>query len=54
MKNEKIKKEKQDGFFKEILSELGGYILLEIVWSTIWKILLFIPRIVIRLIKNIW
>ncbi len=52
MKNKK--KEKQDGFFKEILSELGGYILLEIVWNVIWNILLFIPRMVIRLIKSIW
>ena len=50
MKNKKREKEKQDGFFTEILSKLGGYILLEIIWN----ILLFIPRMVIRLMKNIW
>lgn len=56
MKNKKRKNEKQDSFFKEmkeILSELGVYILLEIVWSIIWKILLFIPRMMIRLLKDI-
>ena len=50
MKNKKREKEKQDSFFREFLSELGGNILLEIVWN----ILLFIPRMMIRLIKNIW
>lgn len=50
MKNKKREKEKQDGFLTEILSKLGGYILLEIIWN----IFLFIPRMVIRLMKNIW
>jgi hypothetical protein len=54
MKNKKREKEKQDGFLKEILSKLGGYILLEIIWNIFWNALLFIPRMVIRLIKNIW
>ncbi|MGA3677154.1 hypothetical protein [Lysinibacillus agricola] len=54
MKNKKREKEKQDGFLTEILSKLGGYILLEIIWNIIWNILLFIPRMVIRLMKNIW
>ena len=50
MKNKKTKKEKQDGFFKEVLSELSGSILFEVVWN----ILMFIPRMMIRLIKDIW
>ncbi len=49
MKKEKRKKAKQDGFFKEMLDELISSILFEIVWN----ILMFIPRMMIRLIKNI-
>ena len=50
MKNKKTKKEKQDGFFKEVLGELSVSILFEVVWN----ILMFIPRMIIRLIKDIW
>lgn len=50
MKNKKTKKEKQDSFFKEMLGEFSVSILLEVVWN----ILMFIPRMVIRLIKGIW
>ncbi|MCD1163869.1 hypothetical protein [Peribacillus frigoritolerans] len=50
MKNKKRKKERQNGFFKEILIELRGSILFEVAWN----ILMFIPRMMIRLIKNIW
>jgi hypothetical protein len=50
MKNKKRKKERKDGFFKEILSEIMDSILIEVVWN----ILMFIPRMLIRLIKNIW
>ncbi|WP_318508746.1 hypothetical protein [Bacillus sp. T3] len=46
----KEKKEKQDGIFKEMLDEIGGSILFEIVWN----ILMFIPRMIIRLITSIW
>ncbi|MEC2076329.1 hypothetical protein [Metabacillus fastidiosus] len=50
MKNIKIKKERQNGFLKEILIELRDSILFEVAWN----ILMFIPRMMIRLIKNIW
>ena len=50
MKNKKTKKERQDGFFKDFLGELTSYILFEVAWN----ILMFIPKIIIRLIKNIW
>ncbi|MDR7235890.1 hypothetical protein J2Y02_000495 [Neobacillus drentensis] len=50
MKNEKRKKERQDGFFKDILIEIRESILLEVAWN----ILMSIPRMMIRLIKNIW
>lgn len=50
MKNKKRKKERQDGFFKEILTEIMDSILIEVVWN----ILMFLPRMLIRLIKNIW
>ncbi|MGN7396799.1 hypothetical protein [Peribacillus frigoritolerans] len=50
MKNKKIKKERQNGFFKEILIELRDSILFEVAWH----ILMFIPRMMILLIKNIW
>ncbi len=47
----KIRKENgQGGIFKDILIEIRDSILFEIVWN----ILIFIPRIVIRLIKNIF
>lgn len=46
-----MKKEKsQEGFFKNILNEIQNSILFELIWS----ILLFIPRMLIRLIKNIY
>lgn len=48
---EEMKKEKsQEGFFKNILNEIRNSILFELIWS----ILLFIPRMIIRLIKNIY
>jgi len=46
----KEKKEKQDGFFKEILGEIGGSIILGVVWN----IIMFIPRMLVRLISSIW
>nr|WP_156732636.1 hypothetical protein [Solibacillus silvestris] len=49
MKNKKTKKERQDSFFKELLGELTRSILFEVAWN----ILMFIPRMIIRLIKNI-
>ncbi|MEK4715148.1 MULTISPECIES: hypothetical protein [Sporosarcina] len=46
-----MKKEKsQEGFLKNILNEIQNSILFELIWS----ILLFIPRMIIRLIKNIY
>ena len=51
MKNKKTKKERQDGgFFKDLLGELTSSILFEVTWN----ILMFIPKMIIRLIKNIW
>jgi len=46
----KKKKEKQDGFFKETLGEIGGSIIFEVVWN----IIMFIPRVIIRLISSLW
>ncbi|MFB7642464.1 hypothetical protein [Peribacillus butanolivorans] len=46
MKNKKIKKERQNSFFKESLIEL--------LFEVAWNILMFIPRMMIRLIKDIW
>ena len=46
MKNKKRKKEGENGFFKEILMEL--------LFEVAWKILMFIPRMMIRLLKDIW
>lgn len=50
MKKKTRKKEKRDSFWKELFGELGVNILLEIIWN----IILFIPKMLIRLIKNIW
>ena len=49
MKKEKGNKS-QESFLKNVLIEIQGSILFELIWS----ILLFIPRIIIRLIKNIF
>lgn len=49
MKNKKTKKEKHDGLFKELLGDLTSSILFEVAWN----ILMFIPKMIIRLIKNI-
>ncbi|WP_156324397.1 hypothetical protein [Bacillus sp. FJAT-27251] len=50
MKNRKSKKDRKNGFFKEILIECRDSILFEAAWN----ILLFMPRIMIRFIKNLW
>jgi len=42
----KNKKRNRDGFFKDTLIELIG--------EVVWNILMFIPRLIIRLISNIW
>ncbi|MBK5459026.1 MULTISPECIES: hypothetical protein [unclassified Peribacillus] len=46
MKNKKRKKVRQNGYFKEGLIEL--------LFEVAWNILMFIPRMMIRLIKDIW
>ncbi|MFB5089619.1 hypothetical protein PGC35_20955 [Psychrobacillus sp. PGGUH221] len=46
----KKKKKSRMGFFKEILGEIGGSIIFEVVWN----IIMFIPRMLIRLISSIW
>jgi hypothetical protein len=50
MKIRKEKKNGQGGIFKDILMEIRDSILFELVWN----ILMFIPRMMIRLIKNIF
>lgn len=50
MKNKITKRERHDGPFKELLGDLISSILFEIVLN----ILLFIPKMIIRSIKNIW
>ncbi|MET3321526.1 UNVERIFIED_ORG: hypothetical protein ABIC97_004629 [Peribacillus simplex] len=50
MKIKKEKKNGQCGIFKDILIEIRDSILFELVWN----ILMFIPRMMIRLIKNIF
>lgn len=45
----KTKKQRQEGFFKDLLRELTSSILFEVVGN----ILMFIPKMIIRLIKNI-
>ncbi|MDQ0342631.1 hypothetical protein J2S14_001443 [Lederbergia wuyishanensis] len=42
----KNKKRNRDGFFKDTLFES--------ISEVVWNILMFIPRMIIRLIANIW
>ncbi len=49
-KEKKEEKEKQTGFFKEILNEIRDTIIFEVALN----ILMFIPKVMIRVIKNIW
>lgn len=46
----KNNRKKRNGFFKDILIELRDSILFEVTWN----VLMFIPRMMIRVIKNIW
>jgi hypothetical protein len=46
----KEKNEKKDGIFKEMLDEIGGSIIFEVFWN----IIMFIQRMIIRLITSIW
>lgn len=50
MKIWKEEKNGQSGNFKDILIEIRDSILFDLVWN----ILMFIPRMMIRLIKNIF
>ena len=50
MKNIKAKKKRDKGFFKEILREIADSLLFEIIWN----IIMYIPKIILRVIKNIW
>lgn len=43
-------KDRKGGFLKDILIEIRDSILFELVWN----ILIFIPRMIVRLIKNIF
>ncbi|QOR64807.1 hypothetical protein IM538_13170 [Cytobacillus suaedae] len=46
----KQKKKRIVGFLKDILDEIVG----SIIFAVAWKIIMFIPRMIIRLISNIW
>lgn len=46
MKIKKMKKERSTGFFKDTI--------LEFLFEIAWNIVMFIPRIMIRFIKDIW
>ena len=50
IRKEKEKKNDKGGIFKDILIEIRDSILFEIVWN----IIMLIPRMVFRLIKNIF
>ncbi|MFJ8265671.1 hypothetical protein [Peribacillus asahii] len=54
MKIRKKKKNGQGGIFKDILIEIRDSILDSILIELVWNILMFIPRMMIRLIKNIF
>ncbi|MGE7771204.1 hypothetical protein ACQKMK_11775 [Viridibacillus arvi] len=43
-------KKKRKAGWEEILGEIGGSIIFEVVWN----IIIFIPRMIIRLISSIW
>lgn len=46
----KEQKKRKDGFLKDILIEIRDSILFEVLWN----ILMFIPRMLLRLLKNIF
>ncbi|WP_158231908.1 MULTISPECIES: hypothetical protein [unclassified Sporosarcina] len=46
----KNNRKKRNGSFKDFLIELRDSILFEVAWN----VLMFIPRMMIRVIKNIW
>ena len=50
MKTKEQKKKETKAFFKDMLRNLKESILFEIVWN----ILMFIPRMTFRFIKEIW
>jgi hypothetical protein len=53
MADDKEKREKKASFVKEIFLEIRDSILGSIIFEVIWNILMFIPRMLIRLIKEI-
>jgi hypothetical protein len=50
MKKEENSKQKKEGILKSILIEIRDSIFFELAW----RILFFIPRMIIRIIKNIF
>lgn len=49
-KNKNSKRERQDGIFIELFRELTSSML----FAVAWNILMFIPKMIIRLLKDIW
>ena len=50
MKSKEQKKKETKAFFKEMRRDFKDSIIVEIVWN----IVMFIPRMIIRFIKEIW
>ncbi|GHH98777.1 hypothetical protein [Neobacillus kokaensis] len=46
----KTKKKKEDGFFKEVIAEITSSFIFEVAWN----IVMFIPRLLVRIIKEMW
>lgn len=53
MKVKRKKRESSDNWFVELLSEFSFTLVLEIISSIIWNVILFIPRLLIRLFSNL-
>ena len=50
MKSKEQKKRETKAFFKDMLKEFSDSIIVEVIWN----IVMFIPRIIIRFVKEIW
>lgn len=54
IKKKRIKKERKDNIFLDFFAEFSLTLVLEIIINIIWNVLLFIPRILIRGLSNLF
>lgn len=54
LKKKQINKERKDNIFRDFFAEFSVTLVFELIINIIWNTLLFIPRILIRALSNLF